>query len=130
MRLLSPLSPPGRLHPASIGGRAQGGRPGGSSALQTVTCLSLFLKTAELTPGAVALKILNMTSPQHDRTPAIADEVLQAFDKLNGPQPGFRPAHAKGILLSGVFTPSPAAAAFTRAPHIERNSTPVTVRFS
>jgi catalase len=29
-----------------------------------------------------------------------------------------------------VFTPSPEAASLTRAPHIQRNSTPVTVRFS
>ncbi len=46
------------------------------------------------------------------------------------PSQGFRPAHAKGILLAGVFTPAPAAKSITRAPHIERSSTPVTVRFS
>jgi catalase len=56
--------------------------------------------------------------------------VLQAFDDLNGSQPGFRPAHAKGILIAGLFTPSPAAKALTRAPHIQRDSTPATVRFS
>jgi catalase len=33
-------------------------------------------------------------------------------------------------LLTGVFTPSSQAASLTRAPHIQRNSTPVTVRFS
>jgi catalase len=44
--------------------------------------------------------------------------------------PGFRPGHAKGILLTGVFTPSSDAASLTRAPHIQRTSTPVTVRFS
>src|SRR4030095_9416899 len=56
--------------------------------------------------------------------------VLQAFDKLNGSQPGYRPAHAKGILLAGVFTPSAAGSSLTRAPHLQRPSTPVTVRFS
>jgi catalase len=61
---------------------------------------------------------------------AIAEQILQAFDDLNGPQPGFRPAHAKGILLSGRFTPSSEAASLTRAPHVARSSTPVTVRFS
>src|SRR5579863_5534759 len=60
-------------------------------------------------------------------TPA---DVLQAFDNLNGPQPGFRPAHAKGILIAGRFTPSPGATSLTRAPHLSRRSTPVTVRFS
>jgi catalase len=33
-------------------------------------------------------------------------------------------------MLTGRFTPSPGAASLTRAPHIHRESTPVTVRFS
>jgi len=60
----------------------------------------------------------------------IVKDALQAFDDLNGSQPGFRPAHAKGILLAGVFTPSAAARRLTKASHIQRASTPVTVRFS
>src|ERR1044071_2715150 len=70
-----------------------------------------------------------MTQPKTDPS-ALTREVLQAFDALNGSQPGYRPAHAKGVLISGHFTPSPAARSLTRAPHIERDSTPVTVRFS
>jgi catalase len=62
---------------------------------------------------------------------ALSHDIIEGFDKANGGiHPGFRPAHAKGILLTGVFTPSSKAASLTRAPHIERNSTPVTVRFS
>src|SRR5882724_11432439 len=62
---------------------------------------------------------------------ALSRETIQVFDKVNGGvHPGFRPVHAKGILLKGVFTPSPEAASLTRAPHLQRNSTPVTVRFS
>src|SRR5215469_15322847 len=58
-------------------------------------------------------------------------ETIAVFDKANGGvHPGFRPAHAKGMLLTGAFTPSPDAASLTRAPHLHRNSTPVTVRFS
>jgi catalase len=61
----------------------------------------------------------------------LSHEVIEAFDKVNGGiHPGFRPAHAKGILLTGVFTPSAQAASLTNAPHIRRDSTPVTVRFS
>ena len=53
------------------------------------------------------------------------------FDKVNGGvHPGFRPAHAKGILLTGAFAPSPEAASLTRAPHLHRDSTAVTVRLS
>jgi catalase len=62
---------------------------------------------------------------------ALSRAVIEVFDKENGGvHPGFRPAHAKGILLAGMFTPSPEAASLTRAPHLHRNSTPVTVRFS
>jgi catalase len=62
---------------------------------------------------------------------ALSREVIAAFDKADGGvHPGFRPAHAKGILLTGAFTPSPEAASLTRAPHFQRGATPVTVRFS
>jgi catalase len=71
-----------------------------------------------------------MTPAKTDRATAIAEEILHALDDLNGPQPGFRPAHAKGILLAGRFTPSSAATSLTRAPHVQRSSTAVTVRFS
>jgi catalase len=61
----------------------------------------------------------------------LSHRVIEAFDKVDGGvHPGFRPAHAKGILLTGVFTPSAEAASLTGAPHFQRNSTPVTVRFS
>src|SRR6267143_6995722 len=62
---------------------------------------------------------------------ALSREVIEVFDEANGGvHPGFRPAHAKGILLKGTFTPSSEAASLTRAPHLHRNSTPVTVRLS
>jgi catalase len=61
----------------------------------------------------------------------LSHRMIDAFDKIDGGvHPGFRPAHAKGILLNGVFTPSAEAASLTRTPHVQRSSTPVTVRFS
>lgn len=72
-----------------------------------------------------------MTPVKVNDATAQAEDALQAFADLNGPQPpGFRPAHAKGILLEGRFTPSSSAASLTRAPHVHRTSTPVSVRFS
>jgi catalase len=62
---------------------------------------------------------------------ALSRDVIEALDKADGGvHPGFRPAHAKGILLTGIFTPSSEAAGLTRAPHIQHAATPVTVRFS
>jgi catalase len=61
----------------------------------------------------------------------LSRDVIEAFDKADrGPHPGFRPAHAKGVLLTGEFKPSPEAVGLTRAPHVQRVSIPVTVRFS
>jgi catalase len=66
-----------------------------------------------------------------ERLLALSRDVLKGFEKVDGGiHPGFRPAHAKGILLSGIFTPSSEASTLTTAPHMNRHSTPVTVRFS
>jgi catalase len=73
---------------------------------------------------------VDMSSVNADRATALAEEALEAFDAINGPHPGFRPAHAKGILIAATFTPASAAKSLTRAPHLQRTSTPATVRFS
>jgi catalase len=62
--------------------------------------------------------------------PALAQQLLDALDALSGLHPGFRPAHAKGLMCAGLFTPSPEAVNLTRAPHAGQPSTPVTVRYS
>jgi len=71
-----------------------------------------------------------MPLPQDERIVSLASELLEQFHKIFGPHPGFRPAHAKGLMLQGTFKPAPAASSLTRAPHISRESTPVNARFS
>jgi catalase len=71
-----------------------------------------------------------MPLPNDERVVALANDLLQAFDQLFGLHPGFRAAHAKGLVLAGTFTPAPGATALTRAPHVTRPSTAVTARFS
>ena len=71
-----------------------------------------------------------MPLPNDERVVALANELLQIFDKLFGLHPGFRAAHAKGQMLTGTFTPSHEAATLSNAPHFSRASTPVSVRFS
>jgi catalase len=62
---------------------------------------------------------------------ALITDLLEALDKLaGGVHAGFRPVHAKGSMYSGTFTPSPEGAKLTRAPHLHRPTTPITVRFS
>jgi len=56
--------------------------------------------------------------------------LVEALNKLsNGPHPGYRANHAKGILVSGRFTPAPSARTLSKAPHF-RDAVPVLVRFS
>jgi len=71
-----------------------------------------------------------MPLPNDERVVALANDLLQQFDQLFGLHPGFRAAHAKGQMLTGTFTPAAGAQSITKAPHIVRASTPVTVRFS
>jgi catalase len=71
-----------------------------------------------------------MPLPSDEKLIALANDVLAQFGNIFGHHPGFRPAHAKGVLLSGTFTPSPDACSLTRAPHMGRPSTTVTARFS
>ena len=66
--------------------------------------------------------------------PSATDQSLvqQIFDTMvqEGATPGYRVAHAKGIVCKGTFLPSKAAATLSKAAHFRGASVPVTVRFS
>jgi catalase len=61
-----------------------------------------------------------------------ANLAQQIFDTMQqaGAKPGYRTAHAKGIVCEGTFAPSKEAATLSKAGHFQRASVPVTVRFS
>ena len=66
-------------------------------------------------------------------TPAKQQLYVQLVDVLNtlfGSHPGFRAAHAKGVVCEGSFTAAPAAAGISRAAHFQGASVAVTCRFS
>jgi catalase len=71
-----------------------------------------------------------MPLPSDEKLIQLGNDIIHQFDTIFGEHPGFRPAHAKGIYLTGTFTPTAAAGTLTRAPHMTRRSTPVTARFS
>ena len=71
-----------------------------------------------------------MPLPQDQRIVTLAEDLLKQFEAIFGPHPGFRPAHAKGLMLTGSFQPAPGAQSLTKAPHAVNESTPVTARFS
>jgi len=70
-----------------------------------------------------------MPLPSDEKLVALANNLIAQFDQIFGMHPGFRPAHAKGVMLKGTFTPAAGVAELTRAPHTERE-VPVVVRFS
>ena len=53
------------------------------------------------------------------------EEVIDAFEALFGKHPGFRRAHAKGVVCEGTFSPASAAVDFCRAPHFQGPPVPV-----
>jgi catalase len=56
--------------------------------------------------------------------------LVHALNKVaGGPHTGFRANHAKGVLVTGTFTPTKSASSFSSAPHFAK-SVPVLVRFS
>lgn len=61
---------------------------------------------------------------------SVVAQLVQIMRTLAGSHPGFRPAHAKGIVCAGTFTASPDARSVTRAAHLQGQSIPVIVRFS
>jgi len=71
-----------------------------------------------------------MPLPNDENLIALSEALIAEFDSIFGLHPGFRPAHAKGELLTGTFRPSPEAAKLSKALHFVRDCTPVTVRFS
>ena len=68
----------------------------------------------------------NSPSEEHD----LAAQIVEALTALFGVHPGYRAVHAKGIVCQGTFRPAGSAASVSRAPHLQREPVPITVRFS
>ena len=52
------------------------------------------------------------------------------MNAISGKHPGFRSAHAKGVVCEGEFVPSASAAGLSKAPHLRGGPVKATVRFS
>ncbi|RMZ91503.1 hypothetical protein DV736_g1278, partial [Chaetothyriales sp. CBS 134916] len=66
----------------------------------------------------------------NEATNEAANDLVNTLKGAFKTPPGFRPAHAPRILLSGAFTPTPTAASLSVARHFNQASTPITARFS
>jgi catalase len=62
---------------------------------------------------------------------SLAQQIADVIVQLNGGvHTGFRFMHAKGLVLTGTFTPAAGAAAISRAAHLHGAAVPVTIRLS
>ncbi|KZP27292.1 catalase [Athelia psychrophila] len=71
-----------------------------------------------------------MPFPDDETIMKTAGGIVEGFQTVFGKHPGFRPAHAKGFVLNGTFTPTPEAASLSIAHHFNAPSTPIVIRFS
>ena len=60
----------------------------------------------------------------------VVAQLVETMRKLAGSHPGFRPAHAKGIVCAGTFRPSPDAKRVSKAAHLQGAAVPATIRFA
>ncbi len=61
---------------------------------------------------------------------SVPEQIVDTMNALFGKHPGFRAAHAKGIVCEGEFTPAASAATLSKAPHLQGRPVKVSVRFS
>ncbi|KAF8956622.1 catalase related subgroup domain-containing protein [Flammula alnicola] len=71
-----------------------------------------------------------MPFPSDETLMRTAGDLVSQLQTLFGKHPGFRPAHAKGTLLSGTFKPTAEASKLSIAPHFNNDSTSISIRFS
>jgi catalase len=102
------------MHPA----RSSPARPRNATALAIAVMAAL---------GATRASIA--ADPPADQKP-LPVALVDVLNKVSGgPHPGYRANHAKGLLVTGTFTPSKAAPSLTKAPQFVK-AVPVLVRFS
>src|SRR5277367_2391214 len=79
--------------------------------------------------GAMGSSFADDTTPVSDKS--VPEQLVDTMTKLaHGPYKGYRANHAKGIMVSGTFTPAATAAGLSKAMHLQKGSVPVLVRFS
>ena len=70
-----------------------------------------------------------MPLPADPSIVTVSEQLVAQLEAIFGLHPGFRPAHARGVLVSGTFEPTTDAAQLSSAPHFA-SPTPITARFS
>ena len=80
--------------------------------------------------AALALSCVLVPAAFAEEASVVAEQTIDAMNKLWGLHPGIRSNHAKGVVVEGTFTPAKEAAALSKAALFAGAAVPVTVRFS
>src|SRR5262245_27463731 len=81
--------------------------------------------------ATIAVLVLCTPAAAAAQTKSLPEQIADVMVRLNGGvHPGFRIAHAKGLVLTGTFTPAPSARTISKAAHLTGGQVPVTVRLS
>ena len=94
--------------------------------MKTMTCLFSLAALPLLlsAPGQVAAQ----DSPGSGEN--LPTELVDSLNSTFGRHPGARAVHAAGVVLEGSFTAASDAKAISTAPHLQKGTVPVTIRFS
>jgi catalase len=65
-----------------------------------------------------------------DDSKSVPEQIVDTMNALFGKHPGFRSAHAKGIVCEGEFVPAASASGLSKAAHLQGKPVRATVRFS
>jgi catalase len=71
-----------------------------------------------------------LTSPRGNAMDDRVREAIEAMESSTGTRPGYRRAHARGLVVRGSFRARPEAAALTTAEHFQGTDIPVVARLS
>src|SRR5258708_2302944 len=111
--------------------REMNSRESNQTPLAELPKASLILRFAAI--GAVLAGIAGLFAyaggwlTPHTLTPA---SMIETFEKVNGPHPGFRRNHAKGVCISGYFDSNGRGVALSKAAIFPLGRVPVIGRFA
>jgi catalase len=116
------------MHSARPFRAAVGG--GAFPAARAALALALSAIPATLATSLASIPVaVAADAPPADQKPLPVALVNVLNTLAGGPHAGFRANHAKGVLVTGTFTPAKTAPTFSSAPHFAK-AVPVLVRFS
>lgn len=92
--------------------------------------LLAFRAAAFVAVGVACIGVGLGRSALADDSAMAARETVDVLSDIFGKHAGYRPVHAKGIVVRGKFEASPQASSVTRAAHMSGDPVPVIVRFS